>query len=62
MSDERVRSKGYITYLVIFMGLVALVDQYLSLVETSVVTSIADHYFSGDESQFFFWAGAILAR
>src|SRR4030042_3410672 len=42
-----IRSKGYIIYLIIFMGLVALMDQYLSaVVKTTVISNIIDEYFS----------------
>ncbi len=42
-----VRSRGYIIYLIIFMGLVALMDQYLSaIVKTTVIPNICEEYFS----------------
>ena len=53
---ERNRSKGYITYLVIFMGLIALVDQYLSLIETSAIPAIIA-YFGIADNYFFYWQG-----
>ncbi|MHA1561027.1 MAG: hypothetical protein ACTSPA_02785 [Promethearchaeota archaeon] len=41
MAEEtRVRSKGYMTFLIIFMGLIALLDNYLSLIETDAIPYI----------------------
>jgi len=54
--NKRVRSKGYMTYLVIFMGLIALTDQYLSLIETSAIGPIIAH-FSISINEFLFWQG-----
>jgi MFS family permease len=54
--SERVRSKGYVTYLVIFCGLVALVDQYLSLIETSAIPEIISFFGLGVD-EFFKWQG-----
>jgi len=42
--NKSLRSKGYMTYLVIFMGLIALTDQYLSLIETSAIGPIIAHF------------------
>lgn len=44
VETDRVRSKGYMTYLIVFMGLIALVDQYLSLIETTAVPYIMAHF------------------
>ncbi len=56
MTEDRVRSKGYMTYLIIFMGLIALVDQYLSLIETSAVPYIMAHFDIGID-EFALWQG-----
>jgi MFS family permease len=56
MSEQRTRSKGYVTYLVIFMGLVALVDQYLSLIETNAIPALID-WFGIADNYFFYWQG-----
>ena len=42
--NKSTRSKGYMTFLVIFMGLIALTDQYLSLIETSAIGPIIAHF------------------
>ncbi|TFH27390.1 MAG: MFS transporter [Promethearchaeota archaeon] len=52
----RPRSKGYMTFLVIFMGLVALVDQYLSLIETTAIPHLIN-YFGITADTFFLWQG-----
>ncbi|MCP4762147.1 MAG: MFS transporter [archaeon] len=57
MSENRIRSKGYMKYLVIFMGLIALVDQYLSMIETSVIPFIVADFPSIGLSGFLFWQG-----
>ena len=54
--SDRVRSKGYMTYLIIFMGLIALVDQYLSLIETSAVPYIREQFNIGLD-EFALWQG-----
>ena len=56
VETDRVRSKGYMVYLVTFMGLIALVDQYLSLIETSAVPYIMDHFNIGLD-EFALWQG-----
>jgi MFS family permease len=38
------RSKGYLVYLIIFMGLVALMDQYLSTIKTTALPYILQEY------------------
>ena len=40
MTEDRMRSKGYMTFLIIFMGLIALLDNYLSLIETDAIPYI----------------------
>ena len=44
MAEDRMRSKGYMSFLIIFMGLIALLDNYLSLIETDAVGYIIAHY------------------
>ncbi|MHA1611613.1 MAG: MFS transporter [Promethearchaeota archaeon] len=56
MAESRPRSKGYMTFLVIFMGLVALVDQYLSLIETTAIPKLIVH-FGITADAFFLWQG-----
>ncbi|MBN2157431.1 MAG: MFS transporter [Candidatus Lokiarchaeota archaeon] len=58
MSEERVRSRGYIFYLVVLMGLVALVDQYLSLIETNAIPEIIAHF--GIADNYFFYLQGIF--
>ena len=56
MAEDHVRSKGYMTFLVIFMGLIALLDNYLSLIETDAIGYIiADFNIGLDE--FSLWQG-----
>jgi len=38
------RNKGYLLYLIIFMGLVALMDQYLSTIKTTALPYILSEY------------------
>ena len=40
----RVRSRNYLIYLMIFMGLVAIMDQYLSTVKTTAIPYILEEY------------------
>jgi MFS family permease len=53
------RSRGYLIYLIIFMGLVALMDQYLSTIKTTALPYILSEYkitpteFSNLEGVFF---------
>jgi len=53
------RSRGYLIYLIIFMGLVALMDQYLSTIKTTALPYILAEYkitptqFSNLEAAFF---------
>jgi MFS family permease len=50
------RSRKYTIFLVVFMGLIAQMDQYLSLVETVVVNRIIGE-FPITDSEFAFWQG-----
>ncbi len=58
MTTEHFRSKGYMNFLIIFMGFVALVDQYLSLIEASIITYILDD-FDITLSEFTLWQGIV---
>ncbi len=55
----QVRSKQYIIYLVFFMGVVAIMDQYLSMVPITYMNSILDEY-SISASQFSWWEALYL--
>ncbi len=48
------RTRRYILYLVIFMGMIALMDQYLSFIETTAIPNILSDY-SITDSQYSFW-------
>jgi MFS family permease len=50
------RSKKYMIFLVVFMGLVANLDNFLSLVESYITTDIISFYGMA-ESEFAFWQG-----
>jgi MFS transporter, putative metabolite:H+ symporter len=43
-AQHKPRSRGYLVYLIIFMGLVALMDQYLSTIKTTALPYILDEY------------------
>jgi putative MFS transporter len=55
----KVRSKQYIIYLVLFMGLVAIMDQYLSMVPITYMDSILNEY-GLTASQFEWWEALYL--
>ena len=55
-NESRPRSKKYMYYLVIFMGLIALVDNYLSLIETTAIPKINAH-FGISLDTFLLWQG-----
>ena len=56
LTESRPSSKMYIPFLVIFMGLIALVDNYLSLIEISAIPLIIDDF--GIELDYFLlWQG-----
>ncbi len=57
VNESRPRSKKYMIYLVSFMGLIALVDNYLSLIETTAIPKIVNHFGSIDLQGFLFWQG-----
>jgi MFS family permease len=50
------RSKGYITFLVLFMGLVSLLDQYLSQIEGPAIPYIIEE-FGVTAAEFALWQG-----
>ncbi|TFF98417.1 MAG: MFS transporter [Promethearchaeota archaeon] len=50
------RSRGYMIFLVIFMGLIGNMDNYLSLVESYITTDILSFY-SMTNADFAFWQG-----
>ena len=54
--ESRPRSKKYMIYLVSFMGLIALVDNYLSLIETTAIPKINAH-FGITLDKFLLWQG-----
>jgi MFS family permease len=54
-----VRSKPYMLYLVFFMGLVAIMDQYLSMVPITYMDSILNEY-GMSASQFEWWEALYL--
>jgi MFS family permease len=59
MSEEKtytIRSKGYVRYIVIFMGLVGLLDNSLNLMENIAIPGILEE-FSIDPEFFAFWQG-----
>lgn len=56
LNESRPRFKGYMPFLVIFMGLIALVDNYLSLIEISAIPLLTDD-FSIDLNYFLLWQG-----
>ncbi|MGY5859836.1 MAG: MFS transporter [Candidatus Thorarchaeota archaeon] len=51
------RSKGYIIFLVVVMGLVSQLDGWLSLIESTAVPFITTEFFAGDVAQFALWQG-----
>jgi AAHS family cis,cis-muconate transporter-like MFS transporter len=53
----RPRSKKYMYYLVSFMGLIALADNYLSLIEITAIPKIVDQFEWLDLDGFLFWQG-----
>jgi MFS family permease len=48
------RTRGYIIYLVIFMGMIAIMDQYLSIIETTAIPNIL-HDYSVTDTQYAWW-------
>jgi len=56
IAESKPRSKGYMPFLVIFMGFIALVDNYLSLIEISAIPLITAD-FDIDLNYFLLWQG-----
>jgi MFS family permease len=48
------RTRRYIIYLVIFMGMIAIMDQYLSFIETTAIPNILREY-SVTDAQYSWW-------
>ena len=53
----RVRSNSYLIYLVIFMGLVAVMDQYISTIKTTAIPYIIEEF--GISASDFSWYEAV---
>ena len=51
------RSKRYLIFLVVVMGLVSQLDGWLSLIESTAVPFIATEFFDGDVAEFALWQG-----
>ena len=56
----KARSKNYLIYLMVFMGLVAIMDQYLSTVKTTAIPYILEEY-AIDASRFSYLEAVYLA-
>jgi MFS family permease len=55
MSDvSSERTRGYIIYLVIFMGMIAIMDQYLSIIETTAIPNLLQEY-SVTDAEYAWW-------
>ena len=48
------RTRHYIIYLIIFMGMIALMDQYLSMIETTAIPNLLRDY-SVTDAQYSWW-------
>jgi MFS family permease len=59
-SQTHPRNRNYLVYLIIFMGLVAVMDQYLSTIKTTALPYILKEY-NIDASQFSFLEAGYLA-
>ena len=59
-SKPQLRNKNYLVFLMIFMGLVAVMDQYLSTIKTTAMPYILQEY-NLEPSQFSFLEAAYLA-
>ena len=55
-TEEHFRSKQYMNFLIFLMGMLALVDQYLSLIETSAIPHILEEFNIGLD-KFALWQG-----
>jgi MFS family permease len=58
VTEEHFRSDNYMRFIVFFLGMVALVDTFLSLIETEVIPHIIAH-FNMSLSEFTFWQGMV---
>jgi MFS family permease len=56
-SSKQARSRSYLTYLIILMGLVAIMDQYLSTIKTTAIPYIIQEY--GISASRFSWLEAL---
>lgn len=56
----KLRSRNYIAYLIILMGLVAIMDQYIAAVKTTAVPYIVEEFGVAAE-EFSFWEGIYLS-
>jgi len=56
-SSKQARNRSYLTYLIILMGLVAIMDQYLSTVKTTAIPYIIQEY--GISASHFSWLEAL---
>ncbi len=56
-SKVHVRSHGYLVYLVLFMGLVAVMDQYLSTIKSTMTSYMVAEY--GITASHFSWNEAL---
>lgn len=54
------RSRNYVLYLIITMGMVALMDQYISTIKTTALPYILEEY-QIDGARFSYWEGLYLA-
>ena len=55
--DDQPRSRRYLGYLIVVMGLVAVMDQYLSTVKTTAIPYIIEEY--GVSASRFSWLEAL---
>lgn len=58
-TEKKIRSRRYIIYLVVLMGLVALMDQYLSMIKMTAVPYIVQE-FNVTASEFSWWEALYL--
>ena len=53
----KLRSKNYLVYLIILMGIVAVLDQYISMIKTTAIPYIIEEY--GITASEFSWYEAL---
>src|SRR5512137_1280865 len=51
---KKERTRRYMIYLIIFMGSIALMDQYLSIIETTAIPSLLQEY-SVTDTEYAWW-------